>query len=94
MAICLDRGTDMVSALLGILKSGAAYVPLDPAYPTDRLAYMIEDSGAPLIVTRPTHVDRLPAATPRLLLEDWPEELPRVPVARPRRRQDLTIWPT
>ncbi|MFD7683227.1 amino acid adenylation domain-containing protein [Streptomyces sp. NPDC060187] len=76
VAICLDRGTDMVSALLGILKSGAAYVPLDPAYPTDRLAYMIEDSGAPLIVTRPAHVDRLPAATPRLLLEDWPEELP------------------
>ncbi|MCX5134082.1 amino acid adenylation domain-containing protein [Streptomyces sp. NBC_00340] len=76
VAICLDRGTDMVSALLGILKSGAAYVPLDPAYPTDRLAYMIEDSGAPLIVTRTTHVDRLPAATPRLLLEDWPEELP------------------
>ncbi|XIG72348.1 non-ribosomal peptide synthetase (plasmid) [Streptomyces sp. SGAir0957] len=76
VAVCLDRGTDMVSALLGILKSGAAYVPLDPAYPTDRLAYMVEDSGAPLIVTRPAHADRLPAATPRLLLEDWPEELP------------------
>ncbi|WP_241778689.1 non-ribosomal peptide synthetase [Streptomyces sp. AcH 505] len=76
VAICLDRGTDMVSALLGILKSGAAYVPLDPTYPTERLAYMVEDSGAPLIVTRSSHAERLPAATPLLLLEDWPSELP------------------
>ncbi|WP_328718071.1 amino acid adenylation domain-containing protein [Streptomyces sp. NBC_00247] len=77
VGICLDRGTDMVSALLGILKSGAAYVPLDPAYPTDRLAYMVGDSGTPLIVTRSAHVERLPAATPRLLLDaPWPPEPP------------------
>ncbi|WP_299539369.1 non-ribosomal peptide synthetase [uncultured Streptomyces sp.] len=78
VGICLDRGTDMVGALLGILKSGAAYVPLDPAYPSDRLAYMVEDSGAPLIVTRSAHAGRLPAATPRLLLDDdsWPADPP------------------
>ncbi|MER5618330.1 amino acid adenylation domain-containing protein [Streptomyces sp. NPDC002215] len=77
VAVCLDRGTDMVSALLGILKSGAAYVPLDPTYPTERLAYMVEDSGAPLIVTRSSHAERLPAATPLLLLEDsWPSDPP------------------
>ncbi|MFJ2703838.1 amino acid adenylation domain-containing protein [Streptomyces sp. NPDC087428] len=80
VAICLDRGTDMVSALLGILKSGAAYVPLDPTYPTERLAYMVEDSGAPLIVTRSSHTERLPAATPLLLLEDsWPSDAPAGP---------------
>ncbi|MFD7432651.1 amino acid adenylation domain-containing protein [Streptomyces sp. NPDC059818] len=80
VAICLDRGTDMVSALLGILKSGAAYVPLDPTYPTERLAYMVEDSGAPLIVTRSSHAERLPAATPLLLLEDsWPSDAPASP---------------
>ncbi|MFD7716353.1 amino acid adenylation domain-containing protein [Streptomyces sp. NPDC059814] len=80
VAICLDRGTDMVSALLGILKSGAAYVPLDPTYPTERLAYMVEDSGAPLIVTRSSHTERLPAATPLLLLEDsWPSDAPASP---------------
>ncbi|ROQ63165.1 non-ribosomal peptide synthetase component F [Streptomyces sp. 840.1] len=80
VAVCLDRGTDMVSTLLGILKSGAAYVPLDPAYPSDRLAYMVEDSGAPLIVTRSSHAERLPAATPLLLLGDsWPPEPPARP---------------
>ncbi|WP_225828864.1 non-ribosomal peptide synthetase [Streptomyces naphthomycinicus] len=74
VAVCLDRGADMVCALLGIHKSGAAYVPLDPAYPTDRLAYMVEDSGAPLIVTQSAHTGRLPAHTPTLLLDgSWPE---------------------
>ncbi|MEV5735713.1 amino acid adenylation domain-containing protein [Streptomyces sp. NPDC052292] len=74
VAVCLDRGTDMVCTLLGIHKSGAAYLPLDPAYPTDRLAYMVEDSGAPLIVTQPAHTGRLPAGTPALLLDGtWPQ---------------------
>ncbi|MFE7111620.1 amino acid adenylation domain-containing protein [Streptomyces sp. NPDC057575] len=83
VAACLDRGTDMVCALLGIHKSGAAYVPLDPAYPTDRLAYMVEDSGAPLIVTQSAHTGRLPARTPTLLLDgDWPEQ-PRTASAGP-----------
>ncbi|WP_393062392.1 amino acid adenylation domain-containing protein [Streptomyces sp. LN549] len=80
VALCVDRGTDMVSALLGILKSGAAYVPLDPTYPTERLAYMVGDSGAPLIVTQSSHAGRLPADTPLLLLEDtWPSDLPTRP---------------
>ncbi|MDO0928858.1 amino acid adenylation domain-containing protein [Streptomyces sp. TG1A-8] len=80
VAVCLDRGTDMVSALLGILKSGAAYVPLDPAYPTDRLAHMVRDCGAPLIVTQSAHTGRLPAGTPCLLLEgSWPADLPAGP---------------
>ncbi|WP_253915932.1 non-ribosomal peptide synthetase [Streptomyces sp. NRRL S-31] len=86
VAVCLDRGTDMVCALLGIHKSGAAYVPLDPAYPTDRLAYMVEDSGAPLIVTQAAHTGRLPARTPTLLLDgSWPEPpytAPAGPVAQ------------
>ncbi|WP_225830732.1 non-ribosomal peptide synthetase [Streptomyces sp. NK08204] len=74
VGVCLDRGTDMVCALLGIHKSGAAYVPLDPAYPTDRLAYMVEDSGAPLVVTQAAHTGRLPARTPTLLLDgSWTE---------------------
>ncbi|UVL81789.1 amino acid adenylation domain-containing protein [Pseudomonas sp. B21-028] len=47
VAICVERGPDMLVGLLGILKSGAAYVPLDPAYPNERLAYMLHDS-APL----------------------------------------------
>jgi amino acid adenylation domain-containing protein len=45
VAICVERGLAMLVGLLGILKAGAAYVPLDPAYPNDRLAYMLEDSA-------------------------------------------------
>jgi natural product biosynthesis luciferase-like monooxygenase protein len=50
VGLCLDRSTDLIIAMLAILKTGAAYLPLDPAYPADRLTYMIEDAGAPLIV--------------------------------------------
>ncbi|MCB0026668.1 MAG: AMP-binding protein, partial [Anaerolineales bacterium] len=46
-----ERHIDMVVGLLGILKAGAAYLPLDPAFPADRLAYMLEDSAATLMLT-------------------------------------------
>jgi natural product biosynthesis luciferase-like monooxygenase protein len=50
VGLCLERSADLIIAMLAILKTGAAYLPLDPAYPVDRLAYMTEDAGAPLIV--------------------------------------------
>ncbi len=52
VALCLERGLDMVVALLGTLKAGGAYVPLDPAYPTDRLAYMLGDSAPVVLLTQ------------------------------------------
>lgn len=55
IGICLDRSVDMVIALLAILKSGAAYVPLDPGYPSSRLIYMVEDAGIEVIVTNRQH---------------------------------------
>ncbi|MBG9390066.1 MupA/Atu3671 family FMN-dependent luciferase-like monooxygenase [Caenimonas aquaedulcis] len=51
VGLCLERSPDLVVALLAILKAGAAYLPLDPAYPRDRIAFMIEDSATPLVVT-------------------------------------------
>ena len=51
VGLCLERTPEMVVALLAIMKAGAAYLPLDPAYPRDRIAFMIEDSAAPLVVT-------------------------------------------
>ncbi len=50
-AICLDRCPEMVIAMLAVLKSGAAYVPIDTDYPADRITYMLENSGAKLIIT-------------------------------------------
>ena len=51
VGLCVERSADMVVALLGIVKAGAAYVPLDPAFPKDRLAYMVEDAGLEVVVT-------------------------------------------
>ena len=51
VALLLERSAEMVIALLATLKAGAAYVPLDPAYPAERLAFTLEDSGASLLVT-------------------------------------------
>ena len=51
VGVCLERSLDMLVGLLGILKAGGAYVPLDPAFPADRLAFMLADSEAPVLVS-------------------------------------------
>jgi amino acid adenylation domain-containing protein len=52
VALCVERSLEMVVGVLGILKAGGAWVPLDPAYPAERLRYLLEDSGAALVLTR------------------------------------------
>ena len=52
VAICVERGLEMIIGLLGILKAGGAYVPLDPSYPMERLKYMVEDSGPEVLLTQ------------------------------------------
>ena len=53
VGLCLERTPDLLVAMLAIMKAGAAYLPLDPEYPHDRIAFMIEDSATPLIVSSP-----------------------------------------
>src|SRR5690606_28928615 len=48
----VERGIDVVVGIIGILKAGAAYLPLDPVYPRDRVAFMLEDSGVQVVVTQ------------------------------------------
>ncbi|NTU83526.1 MAG: amino acid adenylation domain-containing protein, partial [Chloroflexales bacterium] len=61
IGIYLDRSFDMLVAVLAVLKSGAAYLPLDPTYPRDRLAYMLEDARAAVVLTQESLVPALPA---------------------------------
>ncbi|WP_062428684.1 non-ribosomal peptide synthetase [Herbidospora daliensis] len=60
VALYVDRSAEMVAALLGVLKAGAAYLPLDPGYPAARIAMILEDSGAAAALTRPHLRDSLP----------------------------------
>jgi amino acid adenylation domain-containing protein len=59
VGICIDRSLDMLVGLLGILKAGGVYIPLDPAYPAERLGFMLADSQAPVIVTQQSLVKQL-----------------------------------
>jgi len=52
VAVCADRSLEMVVALLAVLEAGGAYLPLDPAYPADRLAYMLEDAAVPVVLVQ------------------------------------------
>src|SRR4029077_19259723 len=70
VALALPRSAEMIIALLGILKAGAAYLPLDPDYPTERLAYMLQDAQPACVITNAQLGGRLPDSTAQLLLED------------------------
>src|SRR6185369_6320008 len=67
VALCLERSPELVVGMLGIVLAGAAYVPLDLGYPLERLAFMLEDSGARIVVTRGVGLSSLSAALGRLL---------------------------
>jgi amino acid adenylation domain-containing protein len=73
VGICLERNLNMLVCLLGILKTGAAYVPLDPSYPADRLRYMIEDSGSVLLLTQEKLQHLWPAFPGRLVVLEHEE---------------------
>jgi amino acid adenylation domain-containing protein len=61
VGLCVERSIEMVVGLIGILKAGGAYLPLDPSHPPERLAFMLRDAGAPLVVTHSAPFNRLPA---------------------------------
>ena len=77
VALCVERSSEMVVAILGILKAGAAYVPLDPGYPQERLAFMLADSGAPVLLAQERCLDHLPSSPgTRVVQLDRPWEDP------------------
>jgi amino acid adenylation domain-containing protein len=72
VGIYLERSTEMIVAMLAVLKAGGAYLPLDRTYPAERLAFMLEDTGAPVVLTRRKWVRELPPARAQLLCVDEP----------------------
>ncbi|OTA17398.1 Amino acid adenylation [Xenorhabdus vietnamensis] len=72
VAICIERSLEMVVGLLGVLKAGGAFVPLDPTYPTERLTYMLNDSAPVALITQATMAETWNSNLPTIIL-DTPE---------------------
>lgn len=70
VGVLLDRSVDMIVAMMGILKAGAAYLPLDPAYPKDRIEYMLEDAHAVSVITQKLHLSYVDKSSINYLLID------------------------
>src|SRR6266852_1679959 len=70
IGLCVERSLDMVVGLLGILKVGAAYVPLDPDYPTKRLSFMLQDARVPILITQLRLAARFPPAQTKVICLD------------------------
>ena len=72
VGLCVERSLDMLVGVLGILKAGGCYVPLDPNYPAERLAYMLEDSKAPVVLTQKKLVPQLSQTKATVVCLDEP----------------------
>jgi amino acid adenylation domain-containing protein len=70
IGVCLPRSVEMLVATLAIMKSGAAYVPLDPSFPAHRLEYMVEDSELSILITIKSLLDRFPKYSGKMVLLD------------------------
>ena len=86
VAVMMERRVELVIAVLGILKAGAAFIPLDPAYPAPRLRFMLDDSRASVLLTQSTLLERIPgehAARAICLDADWVRIIARLPDTNP-----------
>ena len=70
VGLCVERSPAAIIGLIGILKAGGAYLPLDPDYPAERLAFMLADACAPVLLTQSTLLGRIPANDVRVVLID------------------------
>ena len=85
VGVCLERSLEMVVALYGVLKAGAAYVPIDPDHPRDRVRYMLEDAATPVLLTQAHLLERLDGVPAVCLDRDW-DQISRQPDYKPAER--------
>lgn len=87
VGLCVDRSLEMIIGILGVLKAGAGYVPMDPGYPADRLAFMLQDANVFVLLTQSQLVDKLPSHNgPRISLDsDWD-------IIAKERKENLAAW--
>ncbi|MGB8195200.1 MAG: amino acid adenylation domain-containing protein [Chitinophagaceae bacterium] len=84
--VCMDRSIEMVVAIMGVLKAGGAYVPIDPAAPPERISYMLEDTGAMLIITTTDYRELLAHRRPDaefICMDTMSSLLPMLPSGKP-----------
>ncbi|MET0396874.1 MAG: amino acid adenylation domain-containing protein, partial [Longimicrobiaceae bacterium] len=74
VGLCVERSLELAVGVLGILKAGAACVPIDPAYPQERVAFMLEDAAVAVLLTQEKLVERLPATSAELVVLDGEAE--------------------
>jgi amino acid adenylation domain-containing protein len=84
VGVCLERSLDLIVAVLGTLKAGGAFLPLDPAYPPERLAFMLQDAQAPVLLTQAHLIESLPAHSAQVIAldTDW-ETIAQQPTTAP-----------
>ncbi|HVG11011.1 MAG TPA: amino acid adenylation domain-containing protein, partial [Thermoanaerobaculia bacterium] len=85
VGLCLERSPDLVTAILGILKAGGVYVPLDPSYPQERLELMLEDTDVAILLTERQLLPSLPSLAARrvVLIDAERDAIDRRPATRP-----------
>src|SRR3954451_8659925 len=88
VARCMERSLELMVAFFGILKAGAAYVPLEPTHPSERLAYMLQDSGTRLLLSQSWLAEGLPEARPETL---WIDRMAEALAAEPAERLESGV---
>jgi len=84
VGVCMERSTEMIVGLLAILKSGGAYLPLDPSYPVERLTFMLQDAGVNVVLAQQHLLSALPASSARVICIDAdPATFAHLPATNP-----------